>query len=465
MVTTPVAAPPAEPANGGGQTGKGHPRGGGQARSYAFLGRTEVVASDTVITGIDPICHRDALVLFDQDSIYSCVSSYLAPYLGISRDSLSSPVYGSMPVGDSIVVDHVYRLCLVVIGDFETKVDLLFLSIVDFDVILDMDWLSPYQAILDCHEKTVTLAMLSLPRLEWRGTLDYIPSRVVSFLKAQRMVGKGCDAYLAFVRDVNVDTPTVESVSVVRNCPDVFSADLPGMPSDRDIDFGIDLLSDTHPISIPPYHMDLVELKELKKQLLELIDKGFIWPSVSPWGAPVLFVKKKDGSMHLCIDFRYLKKVILKNRYPFPHIDDLFDQLQGSRMFSKIDLRSWYLQLKIWDLDIPKTTFRTCWEDHGHHLRIVLQTLKEKKLYAKFSKCKLWLDSMAFLGHVVSNERIKQHRWLELLKDYNITILYHASKANVVANALSRKAERLGSLAYVPAVERPLAFDVQALAN
>ncbi|XP_070041458.1 uncharacterized protein [Nicotiana tomentosiformis] len=138
---------------------------------------------------------------------------------------------------------------------------------VDFDVIFGMDWLSPYHAILDFHSKTVTLAMPGLLRLEWMGALDYIPSKVVSFLKAHRMVRKGCKAYLAFVRDVSGDTPTIESVPVVRDYSDVFSMDLPGMPSDKDIDFGIDLLLGTQPISIPPYRMDPTELKELKQQL------------------------------------------------------------------------------------------------------------------------------------------------------------------------------------------------------
>ncbi|XP_070032662.1 uncharacterized protein [Nicotiana tomentosiformis] len=162
--------------------------------------------------------------------------------------------------GDSIVVDHVYRLWLVVLGDFETRVDLLVLSMVAFDVILSMDWLSPYHAILDCHAKTVMLAMPGLPLLEWRGTLDYVPRRVVSLLKEQQMVGKGCDAYLAFVRDVSVDTPTVESVP--------------------------------------------------------------------------------------------LNKVTVKNTYPLPRIDDLFDQLQGARVSQRFYLRSGYNQLKIQDLDI-----------------------------------------------------------------------------------------------------------------
>ncbi|KAL0556624.1 hypothetical protein IC582_005138 [Cucumis melo] len=193
------------------------------------------------------------------------------------------------------------------------------------------------------------------------------------------------------------------------------------------------------------------ELKELKVQLQELLDKGFIRPSVSPWGAPVLFVKKKDGSMRLCIDYRELNKVTVKIRYPLPRIDDLFDQLQGATVFSKIDLRSGYHQLRIKDEDVPKTAFRSRYghyefivmsfgltnaptvfmdlmnrvfrefldtfvivfiddiliyskteAEHEKHLRMVLQTLRDNKLYAKFSKCEFWLKQVSFLGHVVS---------------------------------------------------------------
>ncbi|XP_070032241.1 uncharacterized protein [Nicotiana tomentosiformis] len=175
---------------------------------------------------------------------------------------------------------------------------------VDFDVIFAVDWLSPYHAILDYHAKTMTLAMPALPQLEWRGTLDYVPRRVISFLKAQRMVEKGCDAYLAYVRDVGVDTLTVETDPVVRDYPDVFPAYLLGMPPNRDIDFGINLLSGTQPISIPLYCMAPPELKDSKEQSQEFLDKGFIRPNVSPWGGPVLFVKKKNSFMRMCIDFR-----------------------------------------------------------------------------------------------------------------------------------------------------------------
>ena len=143
----------------------------------------------------------------------------------------------------------------------------------------------------------------------------------------------------------------------------------PGMPPDRDIDFCIDLEPDTRPISIPPYRMAPAELRELKAQLQELLSKGFIRPSASPWGAPVLFVKKKDGSFRMCIDYRQLNKVTVKHKYPLPRIDDLFDQLQGACTFSKINLRSGYHQLKIQATDVPKTAFRA---RYGHFEFLVM---------------------------------------------------------------------------------------------
>ncbi|XP_070004887.1 uncharacterized protein [Nicotiana sylvestris] len=153
------------------------------------------------------------------------------------------------------------------IRGLETRVDPLLLSMVDFDVILGMDWLSPCHTVLDCHAKTMTLVMPGLTQIEWRGSLDYVPSKVISYLKTQRMVGKGCLSYLAFVTDDNAETPTIDSIPVVRDFLDVFLAKLSGMPPDWDIDFGIDLVPGTHPTSIPPYCMAPAELKKLKEQL------------------------------------------------------------------------------------------------------------------------------------------------------------------------------------------------------
>ena len=168
--------------------------------------------------------------------------------------------------------------------------------------------------------------------------------------------------------DFSLETLSLESVPVVCEFPEVFPKDLLGVPPEREIDCGIDLLPDTQPIFIPTYRMDPVELKELKK-LKDLLDKGFIRPNISPWGAPVLFVKKKDGSLRMCIDYKHLNKVTIKNKYPIPRIDDLFDQLQGASHFSKIDLKSGYYQLRVRDSDIPKITFRT---RYGHYEFVVM---------------------------------------------------------------------------------------------
>ena len=150
-----------------------------------------------------------------------------------------------------------------------------------------------------------------------------------------------------------------EEVPVVKDFPDVFPEELPGMPPDRDIKFLIELLPGTRTISKRPYRMPAKDLEEIKTQIKELLDKGYIRPSSSPWGSPVLLVKKKDGSLRMVVDYRGLNEVTIKNKYPLPMINDLFDQLQGAKVFSKIDLRSGYHQLKIREQDIPKTTFTT----------------------------------------------------------------------------------------------------------
>jgi hypothetical protein len=154
-------------------------------------------------------------------------------------------------------------------------------------------------------------------------------------------------------------TIQLENIPVVCEYPDVFPDDLPGMPLDRDIEFIIELQPGTAPISKRPYRMPPKELAELKNQLQELLDKGYIRPSSSPWGSPALFVKKKDGSLRMCVDYRPLNAVTIKNKYPLPRINVLFDQLVGAKVFSKIDLRSGYHQIKIRPSDIPKTAFST----------------------------------------------------------------------------------------------------------
>jgi hypothetical protein len=253
----------------------------------------------------------------------------------------------------------------------------------------------------------------------------------------------------------SIEAKSIEDVQVVREYPDVFLEELPGMPPYRDIEFVIDLIPGTSPIAKRPYRMAAPELAELKKQLRELQQSGFIRPSSSPWGAPVLFVEKKDKSLRMCVDYRSLNEVTIKNKYPLPKIDDLFDQLNGAKYFSKEDLRSGYHQLKIRESDIPKTAFVTRYGqyeftvmsfgltnapayfmnlmnkvfmeeldkfvvvfiddipvysksvgEHEQHLRVVLGKLRAHKLYAKFSKCEFWLEKISFLGHILTEEGV-----------------------------------------------------------
>jgi hypothetical protein len=245
----------------------------------------------------------------------------------------------------------------------------------------------------------------------------------------------------------------LETIKVVSEFLDVFPKDLPGMPPERKVEFAIGLIPGTAPISKRAYKVSKPELVELKKQIDELSEKGYIRPSTSPWAAPVLFVEKKDGTRRMCIDYQALNEVRIKNKYPLPRIEDPFDQLRGANVFSKIDMRSGYHQLRIRPSDIPKTTFITKYglyeftimsfgltnasaffmnlmnsvfmdyldkfmvvfiddiliysqseEEHVDHLKMVLQRLREHQLYAKLSKCEFWIDQVMFLGHIINKD-------------------------------------------------------------
>ena len=304
-----------------------------------------------------------------------------------------------------------------------------------------MDWLAKHRATVDCHRKEVHISQPGEPEVIFCGERKIPSTSLINVMQANKMLRKACQGYLVYAIEFHNREMQLAKVPVVNEFCDVFPEDLPGLPPDREIEFEIELAPGTEPISIAPYRMAPAELKELKMQMEELLSKGFVKTSTSPWGAPVLFVKKKDGSLRLCIDYRQLNKVTIRNQYPLPRIDDLFDQLQGAKVFSKIDLRSGYHQLKVRREDVPKTAFKTRYghyeflvmpfgltnapaafmdlmnrvfgpyldkfvivfiddilvyssskEEHAEHLWIVLQTLREHQLYAKFNKCQFWLD-------------------------------------------------------------------------
>ncbi|XP_060212009.1 uncharacterized protein LOC132639586 [Lycium barbarum] len=269
---------------------------------------------------------------------------------------LTQPFSVDTPAGVPVIASRVYRNCVVVIKGCETIADLFEFEMVDFDVIMGMDWLPECYEYVDCRHKLARFEFPNEPVIVWKGKIAKPRGRFISYLKAHKMISKGCIYHLVAVNNTQVVVPKFPSVPIANEYPEVFPEDLPGIPSDRVIDFRIDVILNTQPISIPPYRMTPTELRELKDQLKDLLDKGFIRPSTSPWGAQVLFVTKKDRSLIMCVDYR---------------------QLDKSR------------------------------EEHADHLRITLTTLEENKLYAKFSKYEFWLNSVAFLGHVISSEGIK----------------------------------------------------------
>ncbi|KAG8485940.1 hypothetical protein CXB51_019280 [Gossypium anomalum] len=479
------------------------------ARTYAIRAREEASSPD-VIMGTFSLHNINVMALIDPGSTHSYVCMKL-----MSSISYCFPA------------------------------DLMLLPFDEFDVILGMDWLTTHDVIVNCRKKFIELKCENGEILRVNSEESDSSFPIISVKSAQKCLRKGYEAYLALVLNTKNPELKIESVPVVCEFPDVFPEELPGLPPVREVEFGIELIPGTTPISIAPYRMAPLELKELKAQLQELTDKGFVRPSSSPWGAPVLFVKKKDGSMRLCIDYRQLNKVTVKNKYPLPRIDDLFDQLKGATVFSKIDLRSGYYQLRVKESDVPKTAFRTRYghyeflvmpfgltnapaifmdlmnrifrpyldkfvvvfiddiliyshdeTEHAEHLRTVLQILRDNQLYAKFSKSEFWLREVGFLGHIVSGEgikvdpskisaivdwkppkmyqklevflegkviayasrQLKPHEknypthdlelaaiifalkiWRHHLYDYELVIDYHPGKANVVADALSRK--------------------------
>ncbi|KAL0551938.1 hypothetical protein IC582_011031 [Cucumis melo] len=425
-----------------------------QGRVFA-TNRTEAEKAGIVVTGTLPVLGHYALVLFDSGSSHSFISSAFVSHARLEVEPLHHVLSVSTPSGECMLSKEKVRACQIEISGHVIEVTLIVLDMLDFDVILGMDWLAANHASIDCSRKEVTFNPPSMASFKFKGGGSKSLSQVISAIRASKLLSQGTWGILASVVDTREADVSLSSEPVVRDYPDVFPEELPGLPPHREVEFAIELEPGTVPISRAPYRMAPAELKELKVQLQELLDKGFIRPSVSPWGAPVLFVKKKDGSMRLCIDYRELNKVTVKNRYPLPRIDDLFDQLQGATVFSKIDLRSGYHQLRIKDADVPKTAFRSRYghyefivmsfgltnapavfmdlmnrvfrefldtfvivfiddiliyskteAEHEEHLRMVLQTLRDNKLYAKFSKCEFWLKQVSFLGHVVSKDGV-----------------------------------------------------------
>ncbi|GKA95026.1 putative reverse transcriptase domain-containing protein, partial [Tanacetum coccineum] len=370
-----------------------------QGRAYMLRDRNAHQETN-VVTGMFLLNQHLARVLFDSEADKSFISTSLASMLNIPPITIDT-FYDIEANGNLVSTNTVIQGCTLTLLNQPFKIDLMPIKLGSFDVVIGMDWLSKYHDRIICNEKVVHIPI----------------NGETLIIRAQVMEKKS-------------DEKRLEDIPVVREFSDVFPEDLPGLPPVCQVEFQIDLIPGAAPVARAPYRLAPSEMQELSNQLQELADRGFIRPSTSPWGAPVLFVKKKDGSFRMCIDYRELNKLTIKNRYPLPRIDDLFDQLQGLSVYSKIDLRSGYHQLRVRDEDIPKTEFqvmpfgltnapavfmdlmnRVCKpyldkfvivfiddiliysrneEEHANHLRIILELLKKEKLYAKFSKFKNW---------------------------------------------------------------------------
>ncbi|GJT29748.1 putative reverse transcriptase domain-containing protein [Tanacetum coccineum] len=359
-----------------------------------------------VVTGTFLLNNRYASVLFDSGSDRSFVNTRFSSLLDIKPIKIEDSYEVELADGRVVSTNTILKGCTLSLVNHIFEIDLMPIELGTFDVIIGMDWLVKHDAVIVCGEKVVRIPYGN-KTLIVEGDKGRSRLKIISCIKAH--------------------------VTVIHDFPKVFPEELPGLPPPRQVEFRIDLVPWAAPVARALYRLAPSEMKELSVQLQELLKKGFIRPSTSPRGASVLFVKNKDGSFRMCIDYRELNKLTVKNRYPLPRIDDLFDQLQGSSMYSKVDLRSGYHRLRIKEEDIPITAFRTWYghfefqvmlfgltnapavfmdlmnrvckpyldkfvivfiddilvyskdeEEHGKHLKIILELLKKERFYAKF---------------------------------------------------------------------------------
>jgi hypothetical protein len=390
---------------------------------------TTTPKGEPVMMGTFLVANHPVVILFYSGVSHTFISNKFVEQHFIPYHESREGFIIHSPGGQIFTKEVAYHMP-VTLAEWDFPTNMIVLKGQDIDVILGMNWLAEHKAILNTDLRTIRLSY---------GQEEVLLSIPVA------IPAKPCGrVYEAII-------PEIQDIPVVCEFPDVFPEDLPGLPLERDVEFVIELKPGTAPISRRSYRMPPNELAELKTQLQDLLEKGFSRPSSSPWGYPAIFVKKKDQTLRMCVDYRPLNEVTIKNKYPLPRINILFDQLTGARVFSKIDLRLGYHQIRIRPEDIPKTAFTTRYglfeylvmsfgltnapahftylmnsvfmpkldkfvvvfiddiliyskneEEHARHLRIVLTCLREHQLYAKFSKCAFWLEEIQFMGHVLS---------------------------------------------------------------
>ncbi|GKE56935.1 putative reverse transcriptase domain-containing protein, partial [Tanacetum coccineum] len=368
--------------------------------------------NSNVITGTFLLNNHHASILFDTGADRSFISNAFSSLINIAPTLLENSYDVELADGKIVGIDTIIRGCTLNFLDHPFNIDLMPVELGSFNVIIGMDWLRRCHVVIVCDEKLTFCGNESSNGRESWLTL-------ISCSKAQEYMANGCQVFLAQIsakkKEDRSEGKQLKDVPTVRDFPKVFHEDLSGLPPARPVEFQIDLIPGAAPIARAPYRLASSEMKELSEQLQELSDKGFIRPSSSPWGAPILFVKNKDGSFRMCIDYRELNKLTVKNH-----------------------LRSGYHQLRVREQDISKTAFRTRYghyefqvmpfgltnahadkKEHEEHLKAILELLKEEKLYADFSKCEFWIPKIHFLGHVIDSRGIHvDPAKIESIKDW-----------------------------------------------
>nr|KYP56936.1 Transposon Ty3-I Gag-Pol polyprotein [Cajanus cajan] len=333
---------------------RGAPRGDrpvATGRVFALTGAEASTSSD-LVKGKGKATGKDVMILFDSGASHSFISYACAAMLGVPVRDLGLRLLVSTLASALVVASELCAGCPIVVNEKKYKVNLICLPLVDIDIILGMNWLSTNRILIDCANRR-----LIFPQME--------DELLISASQAESLMRDGAECCILLAA-MSVETERViAEIEVVKDFAEVFPDEVPGLPPIREMEFSIDLVPGAGLVSIAPYRMAPAELVELKGQLEDLLEKQLVRLSVSPWGAPVLLVKKKDGGSRLCFDYRKLNKLTIKNKYPLPRINDLMDQLKGASIFSKIDLRLGYHQIRVKE----GTTFRT---RYGHYEYVVM---------------------------------------------------------------------------------------------
>ncbi|XP_050897961.1 uncharacterized protein LOC127104858 [Lathyrus oleraceus] len=300
-------------------------------RVYTLEAR-KAKSNNALIAGTCLVNDHPCFVLFDCGATHSFVSIRCMKRLGLQAIPLSPPMVVTTAMDDVVETPLICENCSLSVNGRVFQIDLICLPLKKVDVVLGMYWISAHSVFIGCEEKLIIIpSSEATPKDVLTRILEGTVGMVNFLFENEKSV------LLALTKESS-DNLNVTQIPIVCEFPEVFPEDVSTLPPEREVEFSIDLVPGTAPISVSPYRLAPLELTELKNQLEELLTKHFIRPSVSPWGAPVLLVKKKDDSMRLCIDYRQLNKVTIKNKYPLPRIDDLLDQLKGACVFSKIDL-------------------------------------------------------------------------------------------------------------------------------